>query len=119
MWNPTRATRNRAARPGGQGPLPGTTTKACSYPDFCNLKAGFRLLKSRKGPHVELVKAVVVFGVLALLLAAGARVAWKQPSLRLVVILGTILIAVLALVLGYPDVAREIFGGGAGAGLAK
>lgn len=68
---------------------------------------------------MELVKAVAVFGVLALLLAAGGRVAWKQPSLRLVVILGTLLVAVLALVLGYPDVARDIFGGGPGTGLAK
>ncbi|WP_370964768.1 hypothetical protein [Amycolatopsis sp. cg9] len=68
---------------------------------------------------MELVKAIVVFGVLALLLAAGARLAWQQPTLRLVVILGMILVAVLALVLGYPDVAREIFGGGAGASLAK
>lgn len=68
---------------------------------------------------MELVKAVVIFGVLALLLAAGVRLIWKQPSLRLVVILGTLLVAVLALGLGYPDVAREIFGGGAGAGLAK
>jgi small-conductance mechanosensitive channel len=70
---------------------------------------------------VELIKAVVVFGVLALLLAAGGRAVWQQekPSLRLIVILGALLVAVLALVLGYPDVAREIFGGGGGAGLAK
>ncbi|MEU4254362.1 hypothetical protein AB0F15_43925 [Amycolatopsis sp. NPDC026612] len=73
------------------------------------------------GPLVELVKVVVVCGVLALLLVAGGRAVWQQqkPSLRLIVILGTNLVAVLALVLGYPDVAEHLFDGGGGAGLAK
>jgi hypothetical protein len=73
------------------------------------------------GPLVELIKAVVVFGVLALLLAAGGRAIWQQkkPSLRLIVILGALLVAVFALVLGYPEVAREVFVGGAVAGLVK
>ncbi|MEA5367164.1 hypothetical protein VA596_47090 [Amycolatopsis sp., V23-08] len=69
---------------------------------------------------MELIKTIVVFGVLALLLAAGGRAVWQQekPSLRLIVIFGMILVAVLALVLGYPSVAEHLFGGG-GAGLAK
>jgi hypothetical protein len=36
-----------------------------------------------------------------------------------VTILGALLVAVLALALGYPDVAQEVFGGGASPGLPK
>ncbi|WP_372672656.1 hypothetical protein [Amycolatopsis kentuckyensis] len=69
---------------------------------------------------MELIKAVVVIGVLALLGAAVLRRIWgEKPSPWLIGILAALLVAVLALVLGYPEVAGKIFGGGPGAGLAK
>lgn len=96
-------------------------TEADQYKKLASLNAEQAKTVEDLVGFMELTKAIIVFGVLALLLVAGDRAIWlrKKPSMRLIVILGALLVAVLALVLGYPGVAREIFGGGPGAGLAK
>lgn len=60
---------------------------------------------------MEFVKIIAICSVLTLLLAAGVRALLQRetPLLRLMATLGVILVALLALALGYPEVVQALF----------